>query len=252
MLLLNKQARLGNFTQQGGEKTKMATTKQNSNKGARILILATIAVAVIAIVFVILNQQSKEEKLSFTRVDEQPPIASQPLMGNSEATVSIVEFGDYKCPTCRIWGERVWPELEKLYIDTGKANFAYVNVLFHGEESLIGAVASEAVYQSNPASFWAFHKALFKAQPSSQDHDNAWLTIAKAVEIAGQSVADLDKEAFTAHLNSDATRELIEEDIRLLELYGVKQTPTLFVNDIKIDNPMDIELIKAAIESELR
>ncbi|MDA6082947.1 thioredoxin domain-containing protein, partial [Escherichia coli] len=77
----------------------------------------------------------------------------------------VVEFGDFKCPACKAWGQNIFPKLVEDYVDTGKVKFSYINVLFHGDESKLGSVAAEAVYKQNPDSYWDFNKALFDAHP---------------------------------------------------------------------------------------
>lgn len=97
-----------------------------------VMLTLVFIVAIIAIVF-LLNKEDKNNQ-SDTK-GAHPPIEQQPTLGNEDATVSIVEFGDYKCPSCKAWGEKVFPQLEEEFIKTGKAKFSYINVLFHGKES---------------------------------------------------------------------------------------------------------------------
>ena len=72
---------------------------------------------------------------------------SQPTLGSSNAPITVVELGDFKCPACKAWGENIFPQLIEDYVDTGKVKFSLVNVLFHGDESKLGSVAAEAIYK---------------------------------------------------------------------------------------------------------
>ena len=141
-------------------------------------------------------------------------------MGKSDAAVSIVEFGDYKCPSCKAWGEQIWPQLQKDYVDTGIATFAYVNVLFHGEESRLAAIAGEAILSSNPEDFWAFHKALFAAQPTA-DHDSTWITEEKVAEIAASAVPSLNKDQFIQNLTNQEIIAQVALDQQLVQQFGI-------------------------------
>ena len=40
--------------------------------------------------------------------------------GASEAPVTLVEFTDYQCPFCKRFHEQTWPELKRVYVDSGK------------------------------------------------------------------------------------------------------------------------------------
>ncbi|MEK9208455.1 MAG: thioredoxin domain-containing protein, partial [Patescibacteria group bacterium] len=49
--------------------------------------------------------------------------ADDPMVGNSKAKVTIVEFGDFQCPYCRRFWKDTYGQLKKTYIDTGKVRF---------------------------------------------------------------------------------------------------------------------------------
>lgn len=229
----------------------MSTKKRAKSGGSRYFVLYTAIIIVIAVALFVINQQSKSGDGGSESVGSAPSTVAQPVMGDASATVSIVEFGDYKCPTCKIWGETIWPKLKADYIDTGKATFSYINVLFHGEESRIGALASESMLKLHPEQFWDFHKKLFDAQPGA-DHDSLWLTEEKAIEVAKAVVPDLDEEALKSTMATEEAAKLVELDEILVKQFGVRATPTIMINDVKISNPLDYAAIQAAIEQQLK
>ncbi|WP_214627833.1 DsbA family protein [Paenibacillus agaridevorans] len=227
-----------------------AQVKRKKKSGSRNFVLYTAIVVLIIVLLVIINQTQKKSEGQNKELASAPSTQSQPVMGDANAKVSIVEFGDYMCPSCKYWGETVWPQLQKDYIDTGKATFAYVNVDFHKQPSVNGALASEAVFKSYPDQFWAFHKALYDEQPTSE-HDEVWLTEDKAVEVAKATIPDLDETAFRTIMKSDEMKEQYLLDKSLYEKFNVNQTPTIMINETQIANPFDYAAIKAAIEANL-
>ncbi|MBR3218117.1 MAG: thioredoxin domain-containing protein, partial [Exiguobacterium sp.] len=96
-------------------------------KNQLLAILTIVAVALIALVFVLLNQ---DDSTTAERGDHVS-IEGQPTLGNPDAKVSVVEFGDYKCPSCKQWGETIYPQLKADYLDKEDVSFSYINVLFH-------------------------------------------------------------------------------------------------------------------------
>jgi len=48
-----------------------------------------------------------------------------PMKGNPDAPITIIEFSDFQCPFCAKFHETTLPQLEKNYISTGKVNFVY-------------------------------------------------------------------------------------------------------------------------------
>ncbi len=70
------------------------------------------------------------------------------------------------------------------------SSFSFINALFHGEESKLSSLATEAVYKQSPESYWTFHKELFKAQPS-ENHDALWITNERILDIAKNTIPDI-------------------------------------------------------------
>lgn len=220
-------------------------------KNNKKIVVSTLILFAAIIGFVLFLNREKEETVSENSVKEHPPIENQPTIGESGAPVSIVEFGDYKCPSCKSWGETVYPKLEEEYINTGKANFSYVNVLFHGKESTLAALASESVYKQDPKAFWAFHKAVFAAQPESQNHDDQWVTTEKLLEIAKDHAPNVDLKQLEKDINAQETIEEVNKDDQLVKDYSVQFTPTIIINGTMLEDPFDYEKIVSLIEKEL-
>mgnify|MGYP005757075177 CR=1 FL=1 len=221
-------------------------------KTIQLLTIFTSVLVIAVLAFLFLNDQSSEKSNTKIVQDEKISVNNQPTIGKKEAPISIVEFGDYKCPSCKEWGETIYPQLVKDYIESGKASFSYINVLFHGDESTLAALASESVYKNHPESFWQFHKAIYEAQPDVQIHDNPWVTVEKMEEIATKTVPSLDLNKFREDLSSRSSRlESVKMDAALVEKYNVTLTPTIAVNGVILENPFDYTSIKKQIEKEL-
>lgn len=222
-----------------------------SNKRSRGLVLYTTLFIGLLVVLFLISQYTSNKEDKMQTLAESPPISGQPVAGNAEAAVTIVEFGDYKCPSCKAWGEQVWPKLKEQYVDTEQVSFAYINTMFHGEESVLAAQASEVINRDYPDYFWDFHKALFDEQPTQTSHDDLWVTTDKLLEIAEATVPGLDGAAFIADMNADEIQRMIVYDHALVEKFDIQFTPTIVVNNILIENPFDYESIQQAIAQAL-
>ncbi len=221
------------------------------NSKKMVMLTSVFIVAIVAIVF-LLNKEDKSNQSNQTNTNgEHPPTEQQPTLGNADATVSIVEFGDYKCPACKAWGEQVFPQLEEEFIKTGKAKFSYINVLFHGKESALAALASESVFKQDPESFWAYHNAVFAAQPATQEHDNQWVTPEKLIELAKENVPNIDLKQLEENINNEGTIEEVKKDDDLVKEFNVEVTPTIIINGVMLEDPFDYEAIVSLIEAEL-
>lgn len=76
----------------------------NKKKSSRNLVIFTIIIVGLMVALVLLNQSSQKSKSSEGAFDNPPATENQPTLGDKNAKVSIVEFGDYKCPSCKAWG----------------------------------------------------------------------------------------------------------------------------------------------------
>lgn len=213
---------------------------------SRNLVIFTLVIIVLLIALFVVTQMSNEAG-KYKTFDNQPDLTGQPLLGNKDAKVTIYEFGDYKCPSCKYWSEEMFPKLKAEYIDTGKANFSYINVLFHAEESRMSALAAESVLVQNPEAFWPFHDAIFRAQPIGEVN---WVTLNKMLEIAGTVQPAIDTAKLKSDIETLATQPQVSIDEKLVSDYKIKQTPTIMINDVMVDDPFDYDAIVKLIEEK--
>lgn len=222
---------------------------KNSNSPFKIVVIITLIIAVLLIALVVFNNNNSESNEE-TTFDKQPPIDGQPTLGDPDAPVTVVEFGDFKCPACKVWGTDIFPQLVSDYVDTGKVKFSFINVLFHGEESKLGAIAAESVYKQNSDAYWEFHKALYNEQPS-ENHDSSWITAEKILEVAN-GVSNLDVERLKSDIDNNSAMNEVNKDTELVSEFEVGLTPTIFINETMIEDPFDYETIKQVIDNALK
>lgn len=225
----------------------MGKSKKKNDSSSKLMVIVTLLLfGIITALVVISNMGPKNDEATF---DKKPQIEGQPVLGKTNAPVQVVEFGDFKCPACKSWGETIYPQLVKDYVDTGKVKFSYLNVLFHGKESELGSLAAESVYKQNPDSYWEFHKALFNEQPN-ENHDGLWITNQKINEVAA-TIPELDINKLQEDMKSQSVMEEVSKDSKLVEEFKVESTPSIMINGTMLEDPFDYEKIKSLIDKEL-
>ncbi|UOY91829.1 DsbA family protein [Ectobacillus sp. JY-23] len=172
---------------------------------------------------------------------------NQQTLGNKEANIHVVEFGDFKCPACRTWDNTVLPQLKQEYVDTGKVQFHFINFPFIGEDSMLGARAGEAVYKQNPQAFWTFYHELYQAQKKPEE---VWITQDLLEQLVTEKMSDIDVEQFNKDMQSKEIIEKVNKDKDLALKLKVQGAPSVYVNG-ELVNP-DYMSIKKAIEEELK
>ncbi|BBO00028.1 DsbA family protein [Sporolactobacillus terrae] len=168
-------------------------------------------------------------------------LSNQPYIGDRNAKNIIVEFSDYRCPWCKKFQVEVYPKIKTKLVNTGKAKFYYVNLTVLGPDSAKAANASYYIYKEYPQSFFAFHDALFESQ---SDEKKDWVTDALLIEKAEQTVPHLNRKEFLSAIKSNKYKNQVQNINEKVSKIGVKQTPTLVVNNRSID-PYDYKKIKS-------
>ncbi|WP_165981094.1 DsbA family protein [Macrococcus lamae] len=228
------------------------------NRGSMIfaMVLALVVIAAIALMVVFNKKDVKtddtaattnkdvETSTDYSKID----VTGQPMLGDKDAPVTLIEFGDYKCPACKYFDMEIQPKLVDKYIKNGDLKMYFINTPFHGEESLTGAHAAEAVLKNEPKKYWDFHNALFEAQPNdNHSTTDEWLTtdvVKNAAEKAG--VKDVDKIVKAAEDKTETAA--VDEDVTLNQKYMISQTPTVIINGQLLSDPLKLESIEKAIE----
>jgi len=147
---------------------------------------------------------------------------SPPTLGSVNASVTIVEFGDYQCPTCGGWYNTQEASVVQNLIDTGKARLVWRDYDYFGPDS---TSASEAAYAAGEQGmFWQFHDLLFKNQ---QAPNSGWASRQDLAKFAQQ--LGLNMTEFNQDFNSGKYDALINSNHSLGTQAGVTQTPTFFL-----------------------
>ncbi len=147
---------------------------------------------------------------------------SPPTLGSPNASVTIVEFGDYQCPTCDAWYKSQEAVLIQNLVDTGKAKLVWRDFDFYGPDSVS---ASEAAYAAGEqGKFWQFHDLLFQRQ---QTPNSGWASKQNMEKFAQQ--LGLNMTQFNQAFNSGNYDALVNENHSLGMQAGVTETPTFFL-----------------------
>ncbi|MFB5681682.1 DsbA family protein [Paenibacillus terreus] len=171
----------------------------------------------------------------------------QPFIGQPDAPVKVIEFGDFKCPACKQWHATVYPQFKEEFVDTGKVQFYFMNYAFLDRDSILAGSAGEAIYRQNPEAFWDYYSELYENQ---QSESKIWATHEFLIDFVKKNITGIDYQQFEADLRGNTYLADVKEDYKIGGYYGVNGTPAFFVNG-KILRSMDYEELKAAINREL-
>jgi protein-disulfide isomerase len=182
--------------------------------------------------FVDLTEFEKQADYDMSAVID--PIS--PWIGNKDAKIVIVEFGDFNCPYCY----KEMPILKQVlakYRD--KVKIHWRNFPTVSDSSL--EFAYGAVCANRQGKFWAYHDMMFVGQ--GRYSIGSLSMIAKNL--------NLDIEKFESCLESSLTKAEVRKDYLFAVDYNLQGTPTFFVNGFKLQGVVTYEAWEKIIDQLL-
>lgn len=170
-----------------------------------------------------------------------------PVMGNPNAPVKMVEFGDYRCPYCQNFDQTVLPSIKKNYIDKGKVAYYFINVAVLGPGSVRAALAAEYVYYHKPNSFWKYHEAIYAHQGSEK---TTWATPQYLTMLAAETIPKISAGKMLHAINQQKYLKAVNKQRQKGAQLGIKQTPTIYINGLKMDS-VTYDSLKKVIDKDL-
>lgn len=214
---------------------KKNNKKKETNSSSKFIfwVIGLIAVGIIGLFFLNNNSDSDSEQTAKEEID----YSNQPFLGEESAPVSIVEFGDYKCPNCKNFAETTVPLIVKEFVDSGKAKFYYFHYPFINVDSKRTAKFSEAVYHElGNNKFWEFHELIFKKQPEDIKYEKIDVFTKDFLTETLKEIASEDEvNKVVKYFDTKEPEDAWEQDNALGGKLGVTGTPTIFVNGKRFD-----------------
>jgi len=174
--------------------------------------------------------------------DELTRYELDPIYGNPNAPVTLVEYGAYACPACKFWHVEGFIEdiIEEF---DGQVNLVYRDLpIISPQYDQAGAeIAQCALDQSNDL-FWQFHDAMYTIALQGVS------TADDMIEIGGQ--VGLDTDLLRTCYESGTHTETVRYDLARGTQLGVRGTPTFFVGGQPVFNA-NPEILRELIQAEL-
>ncbi len=217
----------------------MATRAPSSRPTSRRSIVIALAIAAVAagalVAGALLLRDDGESGSPAAEVDLSGIPQEGSLLGDPDATVTLIEFADMQCPFCAEYSETMVPTLVNDYVRPGRvrADFRVVSIL--GADSETAARYVIAAGRQNL--MWQFQQALFARQG---DENSGWVTEELVREVAAE-VPGLDVDELVADAESEAVIAQAQENLQQFSEAGATGTPTLLIQ-IGDDEPYMIQV----------
>ena len=156
------------------------------------------------------------------------------VLGSEEAPVAIVEFSDLQCPYCARYALQTFPEIKRVYIDTGKVHYAAIDFpLPMHAYAFPAAVAARCAGEQGK--YWQYREAIFadQSQLASDPFD------------ALASKLGLDVASFKYCRRDVRQDAVVREDLAMARRDGITSTPSFMIGRV-VDGELRGETISGA------
>jgi len=170
-----------------------------------------------------------------------PPAASAAdhrALGPVDAPVTIIEYGDFGCPTCRAWHySNVLNQMHDKY--GNQVRFVWRDFPVITAQSPKAAEAGQCAADQDK--FWEFHDlvyAKFQIDVDSLKADAAQL--------------GLDTARFNQCLDSSQHKDDVHRDWQEAIAHGFRATPSFMINDKPFAGPPTLDMLVSLIDPMLK
>ena len=220
--------------------------------------IASVAIIVAFLAFDIFNDEPELAIEPTPAIQESGPAKvtastfmenGSPILGDPNAPVTLVEFGDYQCYFCNQFFHTTEDDLFKNYVETGKVKVIFKDYTIIGPDSVTAAHAAHCA--DDQGKFWDYHDALY-------DHwtgeNNGWASSENLLQFAREVGLDTD-EFSKCMIDSKHTSIIVNSNQDAKDL-GLTGTPAFFIigpdNKVtKIGGAQPYDVFERIFNSEL-
>jgi protein-disulfide isomerase len=172
---------------------------------------------------------------------EAVPPHGERSIGDPTAPVTMIEYGSASCPHCAEFHTQIWPGLKKDYVDTGKVRFILRE--FPTDQSALGAfmlarcLPEEKYYDAIDMMF--LKQETWRTNPKAE--------LFKIVVELGLT----EEKAEACIKQPELAKNIVAVRDSAVKDFGVKGTPSFFVNGKFIDGHEDPAAARAVIDAAL-
>lgn len=173
------------------------------------------------------TESSPEDVQEIVAFLTSPTVPGAGALGSDNATISIVEFGDYQCPFCARFNQETKDVLVSQYVDTGVVNYGFKDFVINDlPRDKLSTLAAEASYcAAEQDKFWEYHDEVYR---NSEGENTGWITQESLVSFA-QNVGISDIDQFSSCLDSHKYNQQVVNNHAFAAGVGLTSTPTFLI-----------------------
>ena len=162
------------------------------------------------------------------------------FVGSEDAPVTIIEYASMTCPHCATFHIQIYPKLKEKYLDTGKARLIFREFPFD-DRALAAFMLARCAADDK---YFPMIDVLFEQQAVWARSEQPAQELFKIARMAG-----FTEETFNACLkNKEVAAGVHAVKERAALEFGVRSTPTFFINGEQMSGAQSIERFEELID----
>ena len=165
------------------------------------------------------------------------------VLGSDKAIVKIKVFSSLTCPHCANFHIKIVPEIKKEYVDTGKVQLIFID--FPLDQGAFNA--SKLLHCLDKKKQIAFLDIIYETQTkwtNASNLNDINKNLKKIVKNLGISSVQFDK----CLIDEDISDKILNGRIDANRKYSINSTPTIVINEEKLEGSVSFKNIKKKIE----
>jgi protein-disulfide isomerase len=238
------------------ERQRREAEEQARERRQRLTRLGTGAVfaAVVVVAVAIVINQSGDGSGGDTKLEGIPSVESELrgldqrglTLGDPDAKVTVVEFGDLQCPACKANSEEVIPQVIEGPVRSGEAKLEFRNWTIIGPDSEEAAKAALAA--SEQGRYWSFITLFYR----NQGQENSGYVTDSFLEAVAEGAGVEDIERWNQDRQSSRWDAHIAQAGTEAEQLGFTGTPSFLVEGPKGKTVSPATSSASSIEAAIR
>ena len=176
---------------------------------------------------------------------DQIKLDAQPNYGKAGAPVTIVVFGDFQCPVCKVEADVMRKNLIQNFPDKVQVYFKDFPLESIHPWARAASEEGRCVYKQDPQAFWKFHDWIYE----NQEGITPETLNAKVMTWAG--TAGLDAIQLGRCVDGKVADKEVAQNIAEGHAMGLSATPTVFINGRKFEGAIEWPIMQQLVQLEI-
>jgi protein-disulfide isomerase len=169
------------------------------------------------------------------------------VMGSPDAPIEVIEFLDFECPACAMFGTLTAPDVKARLVNTGQIRYRVFDFPLPQHKNAWTA-SFAAACAADQGKFWEMHDEIFMAQ-------DRWATEATRNPLGvlepGARRIGLDVRGWRECIEDRRHQPRIQAHMEVANRYGVQSTPSFVIGGRLYPGALSYDRFKLLVDSAI-